>query len=72
VPIGAFAERHNGKLLLSAICGRPDGSELLREQAEGTDPENLGRQTAEALRKKGADRILNDIYGQQVAVPGQP
>jgi hydroxymethylbilane synthase len=72
VPIGAFAERHNGKLLLSAVCGRPDGSELLREQAEGTDPEKLGRQTAEALRKKGADRILNDIYGQQVAVPGQP
>jgi hypothetical protein len=32
----------------------------------------LGQQTAEALRKKGADRILNDIYGKQVAVPGQP
>src|SRR5579859_737087 len=43
VPIGAFAERHNGNLLLNAICGRPDGSELLREQAEGTDPEQLGR-----------------------------
>lgn len=72
VPIGAFAERHNGKLRLNAICGRPDGSELLREQAEGTDPETLGQQTAEALRKKGADRILNDIYGKEVAVPGQP
>ncbi len=72
VPIGAFAERHNGNLLLNAICGRPDGSELLREQAEGSDPEQLGRQTAEALRKKGADRILNDIYGKEVAMPGQP
>src|SRR5205807_4675292 len=72
VPIGAFAERKNGKLRLMAVCGRPDGSEVLREQAEGTDPETLGRQTAEALRKKGADRILNDIYGKEVAVPGQP
>jgi hydroxymethylbilane synthase len=72
VPIGALAERQDGKLTLTAICGRPDGSELLREQAVGTDPEKLGRQTAETLRKKGADRILNDIYGQQVAVPRQP
>ena len=72
VPIGAFAERRNGKLHLTAICGRPDGSELLREQAEGADPEKLGQQTAESLRKKGADRILSDIYSQQVAVPQKP
>ena len=72
VPIGAFAERNNGKLKLMAIVGRPDGSQLLREQAEGTDPQQLGRTTAEVLRSKGADKILAEIYSKEVAVPGQP
>ena len=72
VPIGAFAERNNGKLKLTAIVGRPDGSQLLREQAEGTDPQQLGSKTAEALRSKGADKILAEIYSKEVAVPGQP
>jgi hydroxymethylbilane synthase len=72
VPIGAFAEVKNGKLVLTAIVGRPDGSELLRERAEGTNPEKLGREMAEALLKKGADRILADIYQKEAAVPSQP
>ena len=72
VPIGAFAEVKNGKLVLMAIVGRPDGSELLRERAQGDDPEKLGRQTAEALLRKGADRILADIYQKEAAVPSQP
>ncbi|HEY6971226.1 MAG TPA: hydroxymethylbilane synthase [Candidatus Angelobacter sp.] len=72
VPIGAFAQVKNGKLVLMAIVGRPDGRELLRERAEGGDPEKLGRQTAEALLRKGADRILADIYQKEAAVPSQP
>lgn len=66
VPIGAFAERRGDKLVLTAIVGRPDGSELLREQAEGANAEKLGQETAEALLKKGANRILGDIYGKEV------
>jgi hydroxymethylbilane synthase len=69
VPIGALAERKDGGLVLTAIVGRPDGSELLRERAQGRDPEKLGRETAEALRRKGADKILADIYGKEVAAP---
>src|SRR5947209_6086492 len=74
VPIGAFAEHSgsHGNLRLTAIAGRPDGSQLLREQAEGNDPEKLGRATAEELLRKGADKILADIYGTEVAVPKQP
>src|SRR5215475_6135037 len=34
VPIGAYAEKRGGGLLLRAMVGRPDGSEILREQAE--------------------------------------
>jgi len=72
VPIGAFAEANEGELRLQAIVGCPDGSELLREQGAGDDPEKLGRQTAQALLKKGADRILADVYGRQAVVPSQP
>lgn len=72
VPIGALAEMNQGTLHLTAIVGRADGSELLRERREGSDPQKLGHETAEALLKKGADRILADVYSREVAVPGQP
>jgi hydroxymethylbilane synthase len=72
VPIGAWAEAQKGKLQLTAIVGRPDGSELLRERAEGVDPEQVGREAAETLLKRGANRILADVYGTEAAVPGQP
>jgi hydroxymethylbilane synthase len=72
VPIGAWAEARNGRLALMAIVGRPDGSELLRERREGSDPEKLGRETAQALLSKGAERILADVYDVPVAVPKQP
>jgi hydroxymethylbilane synthase len=72
VPIGAFAEKRDGQLHLRAMVGRPDGGEVLREQASGSDPEQLGRSTAQALLKRGADRILANAYEQEVAVPRQP
>jgi len=72
VPIGAYAEKRNGRLSLRAMVGRPDGSEILREQADGTDAESLGRETAQILLKRGADKILADVYAQEVALPKQP
>jgi len=72
VPIGAYAEKRGGGLHLRAMVGRPDGSEILREQAEGADAEKLGRDVAQALLKRGADKILRDVYAQEAVVPGQP
>jgi hydroxymethylbilane synthase len=72
VPIGAFAEHRDGILHLRAMVGRPDGSEILREVAEGTNPEQLGRETAQKLLKRGAEKILGDVYNEEVAVPRQP
>jgi hydroxymethylbilane synthase len=72
VPIGAFAEKRDGTLHLRAMVGRPDGSEILRELAQGTEPEQLGRETAQKLLKRGADKILSDVYSEEVAVPPQP
>jgi hydroxymethylbilane synthase len=72
VPIGAYAEKRGERLFLRAMVGRPDGSEILREQAEGTDSVKLGRETAQALLWRGGDKILNDVYAQEVEVPKQP
>lgn len=72
VPIGAYAEVRGGWLHLRGMVGRPDGSEILREQAEGNQPEKLGREVAQTLLKRGAEKILEDVYTQEVAVPRQP
>jgi len=72
VPIGALGELKGGKLVLDAMVGRPDGTEILRHHAEGRDPEKLGRETAAALIAKGADKILSEIYGKDVTAIQQP
>jgi len=72
VPIGAYAEIRSGRLHLRAMVGRPDGSKILREQSEGTDGVKLGRDVAQALLERGGEKILSDVYAQEVAVPKQP
>jgi hydroxymethylbilane synthase len=72
VPIGAYAEKRGGRLYLRAMVGRPDGSQILREQADGTDGVKLGRETAQTLLWRGGDKILTDVYAQEVEVPKQP
>ena len=72
VPIGAYAEKREGRVYLRAIVGRPDGSLILREQAEGDSAVKLGREVAQTLLWRGGDKILTDVYAQEVVVPKQP
>jgi hydroxymethylbilane synthase len=72
VPIGAYAEKQGSKLHLRAMVGHPDGSIILREQADGANAEELGHQVAQTLLQRGADKILTEVYAQEVAVPKQP
>jgi hydroxymethylbilane synthase len=72
VPIGAYAEKRGERLYLRAMVGRPDGSQILREQADGSDGVKLGRETAQTLLWRGGDKILNDVYAQEVEVSKQP
>jgi hydroxymethylbilane synthase len=76
VPIGAFAEvrenARNGKLHLESIVADPDGSKLLRDSRDGDDPEKLGNDAGTALLSRGADQILEAVYGRGLAVPPQP
>lgn len=72
VPIGAFAEVRNGRLHLEAIVADPDGSKVLRESRDGTDPVQLGESVGQTLLERGGDAILEAVYGQGIAVPQQP
>jgi len=69
VPIGAFAETNGREIWLSAVVGRPDGSEALREKLAGDDPAKLVAQVLERLKQRGADKILQDVYSREVVPP---
>ena len=72
VPIGAFCMGTSNDLRLISVVARPDGSEVLRESQAGSDPAELGRRVANALLRKGAGEILQEVYAAHPAQPEQP
>jgi hydroxymethylbilane synthase len=72
VPIGAYAQPHGRELLLQAVVASPDGRELIREQHSGSDPHILGVEVGRALLRRGAQGILDAVYGQEASIPQQP
>ena len=72
VPIGAFAEVRGPHLHLTAVVARPDGSQVLREAQSDTSPEKLGATVAAALLARGAEAILQEVYGEPAPAPQQP
>ena len=72
VPIGAFAEMKDGTIFLTAVCAHPDGSQLLKEKASGKDPKEVGERAGDILLGRGADKILEEVYGAGIAAPQQP
>jgi len=72
VPIGAFAEIRGGAIHLNGLVAHPDGTKLLRESREGVDPIALGEEVGQALLRRGADVILEEVYGEGFALPQQP
>jgi hydroxymethylbilane synthase len=72
VPIGALAEIRDGKLHLTAVVAKPDGTQVLRESGDGSDAVALGGTVGSALLARGATEILRDVYGHNASVPQQP
>ena len=72
VPIGAYAQSSDGEISVTAVVADPIGATVLREGGTGADPERLGRSVGETLLKRGAARILAQVYGMSVAAPEQP
>ncbi len=61
-----------GLIHLESIVADPDGSKLLRDTRDGTDPVKLGNEAGAALLARGGDAILEAVYGRGLAVPPQP
>jgi len=72
VPIGAYAEGTSGRLRLTGVVARPDGSLVLREIQDGADPVRLGESVGKTLLQRGGEEILREVYGIQAAAPQQP
>jgi len=64
VPIAGYAELEEGKIHMRGLVGEPDGSSILRSEAQGdaAKTEQLGIQVADELLSRGADRILKALY----------
>ena len=63
VPIAGYAVLDGDQLYLRGLVGRPDGSEVVRDELRGlaADAETLGVQLAESLLSQGADTILSEL-----------
>lgn len=68
VPLGALATVQGARLTLHGCVASPDGSEMIRDQAEGaaSEPEDVGRRLGEMLVSRGANRLLK-LAGRTVA-----
>jgi len=70
VPIGAWARvLDGGKLTLKGFVGDLDGRKLIKGELEGElgKVEELGIALAESLLSRGADEIMREFYGGEVA-----
>lgn len=64
VPIGSYAELQGDQLWLRGLVGRPDGSEVIYEEAIGpaNQGQEMGAEMAKRLLARGADKILAEVY----------
>jgi hydroxymethylbilane synthase len=64
VPIGAHATVERDRIRLLGVVASPDGSEVIRAEAEGVvaEAEAIGRKLGEELLERGARRILEAVY----------
>ena len=58
IPMGAFAKNSSGGLHLQAVVASPDGERVIRFDAIGNDPVELGKIVAAGLMKQGAREVL--------------
>jgi hydroxymethylbilane synthase len=67
VPIACYAEHvaDGARLRLRGLVGKPDGSLILRAEAEAAvaEAQQLGEQVADRLLEQGAAEILAAVYG---------
>jgi len=58
IPLGAIAYLNVEEISLTGIVASVNGSRVLRESIQGSDPEVLGSELARILKNKGAEKLL--------------
>jgi hydroxymethylbilane synthase len=61
VPVGAFGMVKGSKVRLRGVVASPDGALSYRGEAEGEEPEEVGRRLARELLKRGGAVVLGEI-----------
>ncbi|MCX6631110.1 MAG: hydroxymethylbilane synthase [Candidatus Solibacter sp.] len=64
VPIGAYATVAQGRVHILAIVAAPDGTQVIRAEADGaaTEASQIGARLAAVLLDRGARKILEAVY----------
>jgi hydroxymethylbilane synthase len=64
VPIGAYATVSEGRIHVLAIVAAPDGTKVIRAEAEGEAGQaaEIGARLAADLLERGARQILEAVY----------
>jgi hydroxymethylbilane synthase len=61
LPLGANASVDGERIHLVALVASPDGSEMIRTEADATSPDEVAERAADDLRRDGADAILAKV-----------
>lgn len=66
VPIGGYAILEGDEVWLRGLVGSEDGTNIIRHEARAprNQAEEMGREVAQALLDKGADKILKELYNK--------
>jgi len=66
VPIGVNSKIKNNQIFLTGMVASIDGKKLIKDKSNGsvTDPEKIGKDLANKLKMRGAEKILEEIFNE--------
>jgi hydroxymethylbilane synthase len=61
LPVGAFAQKNNGQIILTGGVISPDGKQAIRLSAVDKEPHELGERLARFMLERGAAELLQQV-----------
>jgi hydroxymethylbilane synthase len=58
IPLGSLAVIEGDEIYMQGVVASTDGRTALKDSLRGKDPESIGRELAEKLKEKGAEKLL--------------
>ncbi|QTM99984.1 hydroxymethylbilane synthase [Sediminibacillus dalangtanensis] len=60
IPIAGYAHMEKDEVVLTALVATSDGKTVLKEVVKGKNPVEVGREAAERMKARGAQKIVDD------------